>query len=87
MTRIVAIADDLSGAAKTGAALMEPSTRTTRAPFVSLKVDSLLRGHLSSDLGALLRRGALIFAPSLGTRRVETLDQAAEMATRPGVPA
>lgn len=128
MTRIVAIADDLSGAAETAAALMELSTRATHgegeapliaarvvlvpddpadaevehpgrafvvldsdsrrldaedasarldallrriserhgsAPFVFLKVDSLLRGHLSSDLGVLLRRGPLIFAPAL----------------------
>lgn len=128
MTRIVAIADDLSGAAETAAALMQLSAQTTHgdgreppstarvvlvpddpadaeveppghafvvldsdsrrldaedasarldvllrriseshgsAPFVFLKVDSLLRGHMSSDLGALLRRGPVIFAPAL----------------------
>lgn len=32
---------------------------------VFLKVDSLLRGHLSSELGVLLGRGPVLFAPTL----------------------
>jgi uncharacterized protein YgbK (DUF1537 family) len=32
---------------------------------VFLKVDSLLRGHLSSELGVLLGRGPVLFAPAL----------------------
>jgi uncharacterized protein YgbK (DUF1537 family) len=128
MTLIVAIADDLSGAAETAAALMQLSAQNTHAaglkppstarvvlvpddpadtdlefpgqpavvldsdsrrldaedasarldillrrisqshdsvPFVFLKVDSLLRGHVSSDLRVLLRRGPVILAPAL----------------------
>jgi uncharacterized protein YgbK (DUF1537 family) len=32
---------------------------------VFLKVDSLLRGHISSELGVLLGRGSVLFAPAL----------------------
>lgn len=36
-----------------------------RDPLVFLKVDSLLRGHMSAELGVLLKRGPVIFAPAL----------------------
>ena len=128
MKRIVAIADDLSGAAETAAAFMQFAVQTAqdggeklfdtarivlvpedpadtqfehpgysfvvfdsdsrrldahdasgrlevllrriperheRAPFVFLKVDSLLRGHMSSELGALHGRGPVVLAPAL----------------------
>jgi uncharacterized protein YgbK (DUF1537 family) len=128
MKRIIAIADDLSGAAETAAALTQLSTQIRkpggdehfdtahivlvpedpevagfedpghscvvfdsdsrrvgaheasvrletllrgiyesrgRAPFVFLKVDSLLRGHMSAEIGVLLKRGPVIFAPAL----------------------
>lgn len=128
LTNVFAIADDLSGAAETAAALMplsaqnahesrrgsgfaarvwlvpnDPATVTLErfgdalvvfdsdsrrltavqaaarldtllrripeqpgsAPWVFLKVDSLLRGHMSGDLEVLLRRGPVILAPAL----------------------
>ena len=36
-----------------------------RDPLVFLKVDSLLRGHMSAEIGVLLKRGPVIFAPAL----------------------
>jgi 4-hydroxythreonine-4-phosphate dehydrogenase len=44
------------------------------AVSVFLKVDSLLRGHLSSELGVLLGRGPVLFAPALPALGRSTID-------------
>jgi uncharacterized protein YgbK (DUF1537 family) len=57
--------DAKSASARLDALLQRMPEGNESTACVFLKVDSLLRGHMSSDLGVLLERGPVVLAPAL----------------------